>query len=301
MAGCAPDDLLAAFAQTAVPDWVRARAPGDWLASGLALSEDPRCAAAWAALTETQRQSLAYCRRRAAVWDFKAREWASGRAPASEISEVLTWLRAAPITINVQLARDFAHFARDGRYRSLFEVLRSGGCCDLNQRARWERNVLGPAYGSGYVPPGSRAPPDACAPAERPKYGALNWGRCAAGAAPRYGPSFFTLAEHVKTRATFTYGDSSSKSHLGLGTTDAMGKPMVDLWAHFPLLLKAARGAAALPPQYLEAQIHGELLFARDVERLTVSPIDAPPGSALAAQIAQQCAVWGVAVEWLPA
>ena len=45
-------------------------------------------------------------------------------------------------------------------------------------------------------------------PSERPKYGSLNFSADPYGASPRFGSSYFRLAEHTLDRTTFCFPDS---------------------------------------------------------------------------------------------
>lgn len=87
----------------------------------------------------------------------------------------------------------------DGVYRSQFETGSSNGGLTAfpgGVRWQWESRIFGGAY-------------DACPPAERPKYGALNALGRACGAAPRFGSACLRLKPEVLGRTTFCYGGSA--------------------------------------------------------------------------------------------
>lgn len=108
--------------------------------------------------------------------------------------------------ITLQLHPDRWHQGRpllqalreDGCYKSQFETRTSNGGLTAHEggdRWQWESRIFGGAY-------------DGAAPAERPKYGALDLRARPTGAAPRFGSSYLRLQTHVLQRATFCYPDS---------------------------------------------------------------------------------------------
>jgi hypothetical protein len=93
-----------------------------------------------------------------------------------------------------------AAMAEDGVYRSQFVTGTGNGGLTARpggDRWRWESRIFGGAY--------DRSPA-----AERPVYGALDFRRDPAGAAPRFGSAYFRLSAGTLTRATFCYPDSST-------------------------------------------------------------------------------------------
>ncbi|MGN9810082.1 DUF3626 domain-containing protein [Micromonospora sp. BQ11] len=186
----------------------------------------------------------------------------------------------------------------EGVYRSQFVTGISGGGLTAypgGDRDRWEETLFGGAYQSSGV-----------LPADRPVYGGLNLLDHPDGACPRFGSCHLLLRPEVLARTTFCFGDS----HLGprdLGTVDvfeavlaalltttagtgtALGVP-TDLVSLVRAVLRrhedaaevAARAAAERPAEvrpagralddYVEAQVHGEVNLARDVEALVVDP-----------------------------
>lgn len=144
-----------------------------------------------------------------------------------------------------------AAMAADGVYRSQFETGTSNGGLTAHpggDRWHWESRMFGRAY-------------DAAAPAERPKYGALNHRQRPEGGSPRFGSTHLRLAPGVLARTTFCYPDSVfDPVHFGVAAR-------MDLPARL----------AALPPDdpldhYIEAHVHGPLDLARDVEALVLDP-----------------------------
>jgi hypothetical protein len=161
--------------------------------------------------------------------------------------------------------------ARDGIYRSQFETGTTNGGLTAypgGDRWRWESRMFGGAYDGGPA-------------AGRPKYGALNFRRRRIGGSPRFGSAHFRLAADALARTTFCYPDSFlGSSHFG-----TVGR--------ISGLVKLAEAAAADPlDDYIEAQVHGVIGIARDVEALVLDPCyRATPVEDLARQL-------GCPVEW---
>src|ERR1700722_17225880 len=88
--------------------------------------------------------------------------------------------------------------ARDGVYRSQFETGTSNGgltAYEGGDRWSWESRIFGAAY-------------DQARPAERPKYGSLNFRCRTTGGSPRFGSSHLRLRPETLARTTFCYPDS---------------------------------------------------------------------------------------------
>jgi hypothetical protein len=164
--------------------------------------------------------------------------------------------RALRISVHFHPDRLFAGepllvvMARDGGYRGQFETRTSNGGLTAHPggaRWSWESRIFGGAY-------------DEASPAERPKYGALNHRGRPTGGSPRFGSAHLRLREATLDRATFCYPDSFHEpadfgvaARMGLAAlADADGRDRLD--------------------DYIEAHVHGELRFARDVEALVLDP-----------------------------
>ncbi|MGO1054757.1 DUF3626 domain-containing protein [Crossiella sp. CA198] len=136
----------------------------------------------------------------------------------------------------------------DGCYRSQFETgIGNGGLTAYagGDRWRWESRIFGAAY-------------DSAAAVERPKYGALNFRRRAVGAAPRFGSAHFRLSAESLRRTTFCYPDSVFEPER-FGTAERMS------------LIELARSDERdVLDDYVEAQVHGPVSLARDVEALVL-------------------------------
>ncbi|CAK7286560.1 DUF3626 domain-containing protein [Streptomyces sp. RM1] len=140
--------------------------------------------------------------------------------------------------------------ARDGAYHSQFVTGTSNGGLTAHpggDRRRWESRIFGGAY-------------DDAEPGERPVYGALDFRRQPAGAAPRFGSSFLRLAASVVHRATFCYPDSAAEP-TDFGVAGAM-----------PLIALAEADERDALDDYIECHVHGGVLLARDVRALVLDP-----------------------------
>ncbi|KAB1906165.1 DUF3626 domain-containing protein [Micromonospora sp. AMSO31t] len=174
---------------------------------------------------------------------------------------------------------------QEGVYRSQFETgVSNGGLTAFpgGDRDRWEERLFGGAYQRPGVPP-----------AERPKYGGLNLLDHPDGACPRFGSCHLRLRPAALARATFSFGDShiEPKDHgtvtvfepvlaallAATATTGiSLGVAGMDTGTLLRTLLRrrerASDEAGRALDDYIEAQVHGELSLARDVEAVVVDP-----------------------------
>jgi hypothetical protein len=177
----------------------------------------------------------------------------------------------------------------EGIYRSQFETkISNGGLTAFagGDRDKWEETMLGGAYQVQGV-----------TEAERPKYGGLNLMNYSDGACPRFGSCHFRLKEHVLQRATLTFGDSvSHPQDIGViyafepvlaglleeiqTSGNALGRKEVDVTTFVSALLHPGqtrkhffqRSQGRALDHYIEAQIHGNLIIANDVDALVADP-----------------------------
>jgi hypothetical protein len=122
------------------------------------------------------------------------------------------------------------------------------------------------------------------APSMRPKYGALNFMNSSSGAAPLYGSSYMVLKEHAKFNCTFTAGDSFDYSGTPKGANQVATYTnmhriitnMKDDMMEKLYKMTISSGSCSQPgPVYIEAQIHGEIQFGRDVKEMHINSNDA--------------------------
>lgn len=193
---------------------------------------------------------------------FAARAHVAGRASGEAVD------RSWRVTLNFhpdRLRGDatvLAWLARDGVYRSQFETGTSNGGLTAHpggDRWRWEQRIFGHAY-------------DAAPASERPKYGALNHRGRRIGAAPRFGSAHLRLREAVLDRATFCFPDSvfepdhfavAERCDLLARVAAFDARPRTDA-------IEAEQGG--LLDDYIEAQVHGAVVLAEDVEALVLDP-----------------------------
>ena len=205
----------------------------------------------------------------------------------------------------------------EGVYRSQFETgISSGGLTAYpgGDRDVWERALFGGAYQA----PGVRA-------CERPKYGGLNLMNYPNGACPGFGSCHLRLRRAAAERATLIFGDSNSMpTEIGLSDAfapvmspllesmaaggGALGRSGVDLRAFVEGVLRGdpARGRGVFAPaiarhtlnDYIEAQVHGVVRLAADVEALVIDSAFAgtPTGELLLAAAKR----YGFGAEWHP-
>ncbi len=141
--------------------------------------------------------------------------------------------------------------ARDGVYRSQFETGTSNGGLTAypgGDRWRWESRIFAEAYDDG-------------PPTDRPKYGSLNRHRRQVGGSPRFGSAHLRLAAHTLARTTFCYPDSVFEpAHFGTAS-------------RLSTLIAVAEADDRDPlDDYIEAQVHGVVDLAEDVEALVLDP-----------------------------
>lgn len=191
----------------------------------------------------------------------------------------------------------------EGQYRSQFETgLSSGSMTAFPGGARdaWEESLFGGAYHAPDPSVGGR-----------PKYGALELIRYPDGPWPRFGSSYLVLTQEVSRRTSFTFsGSEQSDAADRLGMIDKMECVLDPLLAEvadgtgaqvpwppfvaptlgvenltvpgllervaielaFPRANPSSGAAGRVLDTGIEAQVHGPIDMARDVERLVVDP-----------------------------
>lgn len=175
------------------------------------------------------------------------------------------------ITLNFHPGRGvLAGVARDGVYRSQFETGTSNGGLTAHPggaRWEWESRLFDGAY-------------DHAAPADRPKYGALNHRGLDVGGAPRFGSAHLRLNADVLQRSTFCYPDSVFDP-VDFGPA-----------ALIPELIELADAddRDALD-NYIEAHVHGPVTVS-DMEAVVLDP------SFRGTEVEAAARELGCAVEW---
>ena len=161
--------------------------------------------------------------------------------------------------------------AADGRYRSQFETGTGNGGLSAHpggDRWRWESRLFGGVY-------------DAAPNVERPVYGSLNHRWRDVGGSPRFGSAHLRLTTDTLSRSTFCYPDSAFEP-VEVGTA-SRAAAVVDL---------ADADERDVLDDYVEAHVHGGVLFHGDVEALVLDPCHR------GTEVEQDAHRLGVPVEW---
>ncbi|GAA5019120.1 DUF3626 domain-containing protein [Kitasatospora paranensis] len=140
--------------------------------------------------------------------------------------------------------------ADDGVYHSQFVTGTSNGGLTAHpggDRWRWENRIFGGAY-------------DNAAAHQRPVYGALDFRRSPFGAAPRFGSAHLRLRPEALARTTLCYPDSAAEP-ADFGVADRCS-----------LVALAEADDRDTLDDYVEAQVHGPVRLAGDVEALVLDP-----------------------------
>lgn len=139
--------------------------------------------------------------------------------------------------------------AETGQYRSQFQTgISNGGMTALTgDRCRWESRLFGGRY--------DRSPNH-----ERPVYGAVDLGD-PRGPAPRFGSAFVRLRPEVEERATFCYPDSAFEPDRISHGSDVAS-----------LVARMRKASADALDRYVEAHVHGGVVFERDAASIVLDP-----------------------------
>lgn len=230
---------------------------------------------------------------------------------------------AAALTMNFHPDRLLADgrmvaqaLCEEGVYRSQFETsISSGGLTAYpgGDRDRWEEALFGGAYQA----PGVQE-------RERPKYGGLNLMRHRNGACPRFGSCHLRLRPAAIDRATLIFGDSVFEPtdvavidvcepvmapllESIADTGRALGRDKMDVRSFVDGLVRGGSkgGRGLFTPaighslnDYIEAQVHGVVGLAADVEALVIDPAFA--GTFIGELLVATAERYGVAAEWHP-
>ena len=182
-----------------------------------------------------------------------------------------------------------------GVYRSQFETGISNGKVMAfagSDRDRWEHRLFGGAYDG--------------TTAGRPVYGALDLVGYPDGAAPRFGSCHLRLTAAARSRCTFAAGDSVTEP-AEVGTLGVFA-PVLAALLDRPVACGVADLAAVLRnparraeagrclDDYVEAQLHGGLRLASDVEAVVADP--SLRGTPAGADLAALSDRYGVPLTW---
>jgi len=220
---------------------------------------------------------------------------------------LLRQLRGAPLNINFAANEFFAEKPKTDRYQSKFETMRTAGAPMGKPRDEAEQKMFGYSSAKGANPsPGESAAKDRMAQYGdwtgadfkgiiRPRYCSLNFAHLLDGFGAQWGRSHFVLRDHLKPNASYLHTDSFDEA-LDRKATEASVQAkmatfhnMTRLVANMPDVMldmlidsvstKLQRGQtwAALKKTYnfgstlyVEAQVHSEIIFARDLAEVRV-------------------------------
>lgn len=251
-------------------------------------------------LTAAQREALGYVRslaRSDSTADRRAAAVLAGAGIKAKVTELCSRVAAAGrVALNFHPDRIAADgqmvvegLLRDGVYRNQFETgISNGGLGAV--RDGFEVRLFAGAYAHSAV-----------SPAERPRYGGLDLVGHPDGPCPRFGSCHLRLRREVLDRCSFSFGDSVTEP-TAVGTIDAFEPVLAALMeaaeagGHTSVLSpqgtllgieaptpagvvhvlaegSSARAAAGRAlDDYIEAQVHGPVRLADDVEALVADP-----------------------------
>ncbi|CAJ1444227.1 unnamed protein product, partial [Effrenium voratum] len=228
-------------------------------------------------LTDCQKQAVSNIRRIAKVNHQQHLPALQRRVAALGFKDMdlwttLSWVRDfAPLIVHIHFDKMCKFLLEDTHYRSQFET---GSSCGLNNREvrqRWERDLFQGAY-------------DGCKDFERPKYGVLNVHNDYRGVvrAKQYGDCYMVLRD-ARLRTTFSPEDSANLKAERLACLDYYAHVLHEytddelretLKVATTGKLGSSDAILAKGLKYKEAQYHGEVAFARHVERLVLPKVD---------------------------
>ena len=220
---------------------------------------------------------------------------------------LLRRLRDAPLNINFKANEFFAAKPKVDRYQSKFEKMRTAGAPMGKSRDEAEQKMFGYTSAKGTNPsPGESAAKDRMSQYGdwtgpefqgiiRPRYCSLNFAYLLDGFGAQWGRSHFVLRDHLKPNASFLHTDSFDEA-LDRKATEASVQAkmasfhnMTRLVANMPdvmLEMLIDSVSTKLQPEqvwaavkkkynfgstlYVEAQVHSEIIFARDLAQLRI-------------------------------
>lgn len=195
----------------------------------------------------------------------------SMRNKDSDFKMITEFLQECPVIICFH-ARDLQKMVRDTHYRNQFETGTSSGG-GIESRKKWESKLFHTYY-------------DKCGSNHRVKYGVIHINPLDRKAKhmtemSHYGKCYFKLKSNVKSRCTFTLGDSAlveSYDDFRVYTfdqiTDLLNKADERIMKYFRETIEHHKNKkhneSIFPGEYVEAQIHGDIQFDRDIESVYI-------------------------------
>ncbi|CAN7193129.1 DUF3626 domain-containing protein [Rhizobium sp. LjRoot30] len=228
---------------------------------------------------------------------------------------IIKLLEDARLTISLKAPNWFYHENTSKTYGNFWERGVSGASSDAKKRDAAENSMFGYSNPVTDADPKVKAaqnrlltfgtsPSATFEPAMRPRYAAVDFAYCINGGLSKYGKSFLVLKDHMKHNSTFTHCDSFEVDMDLIGRKDEyFGTKLnlqdvacsyfqlgfIVLFCH-PAVLKKLHAYATREAQkgsetnllggmiYIEAQMHADIQFSRDVAELNISGQDCSSG-----------------------
>lgn len=219
-------------------------------------------------LTFTQKAVLEMCEKKSKHYSKNVKELLRAKIislgyDGKDLHKVEKYFKKVKTVIHFKPEQIIDMMLNDTHFRNLFEVNKSNGSNDKKARASWEDNMFRSMYKDAN-------------PFDRVKYGVINIfsTKCGVVSAKGYGHSYIILKDHNKDRITYVHGDSSNKEmHIGSYKGFYHIIYYLDTKILKCLLEKIINNVESnnINYSYIEAQVHGELRFDRDIEKIVLA------------------------------
>ena len=215
-------------------------------------------------LTDVQQKALLYVMKKSSIFSKAVKYNLLEKINKNDMKLLHSYVKNRVNTvIHINLDKILTKILDDTEYRNQFETGISGGSLSKTMRDDWEKQLFYGIYLNSAGP-------------EKVKYGAINITNDPYGvrSAHGYGDSYFVLKPETKFRTSFVFGDSSTKD-LHIANYKNFNSVLLYI---APILNEVVEVASGVKPYstvsytYIEAQIHGPILFNRDVASLVVNP-----------------------------
>lgn len=215
-----------------------------------------------AILTDKQQRAVDYSLKKSKIWQKNTYgdvliKFSKKGYGENIMIKAIDYIKNIDVIIHFNALLVFEFLLNDGVYKNLFEIGRGN-----DVRADWEKMLFGGIYND------SR-------PEEKVKYGSLNITNNKEGStAGRYGSSYMVIRKGMKKNISFIQGDSSAKELL-LATFEypvCLLNVVNDILFTHIIDISSGKKESALNNYgpYVEAQIHGPVRMAEDIERIVI-------------------------------
>jgi hypothetical protein len=238
-------------------------------------------------------------------------------------AEVVRLLRAAPLTHGFNPSLWFGTTDDVGaRMRNCWHLNMGSGLRELTEKHLFRYDRAGATPQMQTMAAGGKASPT-FQPNTRPFYASLNYSGARYGGSSAYGKSHMILRDHMRFNA-FTRCDSFVVENASKvdswkelanyhnvypvivgapdGSLDGEGKASFDV---LKSLIDHALGRASTPmqefdgSQYIEAQIPGDLVYARDVEKIVIDRTTVSPTGQIGKRCKSFAKAHGLAIDFI--